>query len=119
MKFEESNNEHETVVDKVEDQQGKNEKIENFKFDKIVKKKKQVVKKRQEISDKKKIVYKPYKYGRDQFDDLDALSQFLLRDYHKIEAHANKLLSDSKFIEWLSIKSKDEEQFNEWVENIL
>lgn len=126
-----------------------NNKIKSFQFDQIIKKKPPVNKNSESVQEKinninlessqsskpvnksieinnfvkqvsrKKQKIKAFRYGKETFKKLEDLSSFLLLEYQNKEHHANKLLNNKEFINWLKVNVDDKEAFKLWVENVL
>lgn len=85
----------------------------DFKFENIMKKSKQ------ESKPKQRKQKKDFKYKKYVFKNLQDLSNFFLIEYKHKEKHAEILLNDAEFLEWLEKNVNDQDLYKNWLENVL
>lgn len=114
LSFEEIIKRHEKQEKKVEVETKEEEKLDNFTFEKIMEKNK-----KPEVKPKQRKQKKDYKYKNYVFKNLQDLSDFFLLEYKDKEKHAEILLNDTEFLEWLETNVNDQDLYKNWVENVL
>ena len=100
---------------KVKEKSEEKSQVANFNFDKIV------TKGKKNITSNKKIKHKrnTFKYHKYEFRNLADITSFLLLEYKNKEKHAQILLNNQEFLEWLESKIADKDVYKNWVENVL